>query len=278
MSLKIPIETLSLFPVLDEKLITLLRGLSPSEWDRPTIAKLWTVKDIAAHLLDGNLRTLSLSRDKHVLQADMTINGYGDLVAYLNRLNKDWVTAMKRLSPEVLVSLLELTGKQFFDHLTELDPWEDAIFAVSWAGEQTSKNWFHIAREYTEKYHHQQQIREAVGSDELLTRSLFYPFIDTLMRGMPVTYQLVDAAPGTTIEMVVTTEIGGSWALIRDVDGWKLEKEIKVKPIAQVSITPETAWKLFTKGLSPDQASRLVEISGDAFLGSQALRMVAVMA
>jgi hypothetical protein len=34
---------------------------------------------------------------------------------------------------------------------------------VAWAGEAESKNWFHVARDYSEKWHHQQQIREAVS-------------------------------------------------------------------------------------------------------------------
>ncbi|MEJ7682555.1 MAG: hypothetical protein WKG06_32810 [Segetibacter sp.] len=29
-----------------------------------------------------------------------------------------------------------------------------------WAGEKKSKNWFHIAREYTEKWHHQMSSRQ----------------------------------------------------------------------------------------------------------------------
>jgi hypothetical protein len=42
-----------------------------------------------------------------------------------------------------------------------LDPLAPAAFAVSWAGEETSSNWFDTARELTERWHHQQQIRLA---------------------------------------------------------------------------------------------------------------------
>ena len=38
-----------------------------------------------------------------------------------------------------------------------------AIFSVAWAGESESENWFDVARDYTERWHHQQQIRDAVG-------------------------------------------------------------------------------------------------------------------
>jgi uncharacterized damage-inducible protein DinB len=45
------ILTQHLFESLDNKLIELLRSLSDEDWNKPTIAPLWTVKDIAAHLL-----------------------------------------------------------------------------------------------------------------------------------------------------------------------------------------------------------------------------------
>ena len=63
MDQNIPVAVTHLFPVLDKKLISLLRSLQPEQWQQKTIARLWTVKDIAAHLLDGNIRTLSMARD-----------------------------------------------------------------------------------------------------------------------------------------------------------------------------------------------------------------------
>jgi Mycothiol maleylpyruvate isomerase N-terminal domain len=148
---KIPIETLHLFPKLDGLLIDLLKSLTEEEWQSPTICKLWSVKDIASHLLDENLRTLSFSRDNYFGEKPPEINSYADLVAYLNQLNATWVNATKRLSTNVLIELLETTGKQFYEQLQSLKPFEKAIFSVAWAGQETSENWLHIAREYTEK-------------------------------------------------------------------------------------------------------------------------------
>lgn len=84
------IETVHLFQELDEKLISLLRSLTPDDWNRPTVARLWSVKDVAAHLLDGNLRVISASRDGHSNVPERKINSYQDLVGYLNELNADW--------------------------------------------------------------------------------------------------------------------------------------------------------------------------------------------
>jgi uncharacterized protein (TIGR03083 family) len=276
--MKVPIQTVHLFPVIDKMLIALLRSLTPEEWSKPTIAKLWTVKDIAAHLLDTNLRTLSMSRDNYFgLQAPQ-INSYEELVAYLNQLNADWVTAAKRVSPQLLTDQLELTGKQFCDHIASLDPFGEAVFSVAWAGEDKSENWFHIAREYTEKWIHQQQIRDAVNKPGLMTKELFYPFIDTFMQALPHTYRDIKAAEDTVIKITVTTEIGSDWFLIRNNATWKLSYTADFEPTTTVSIPPAIAWKLFSKGITSADAGKDVAISGDEILGEKVLAMVSVMA
>lgn len=274
----IPVKTLHLFPVLDNLLIDLLKSLSLEEWQLPTIAKLWTVKDIASHLLDGNLRTLSFSRDSYFEETSTNINSFAHLVEYLNLLNSSWTKATKRLSPNVLTELLEITGKQYYEHLQTLHPFDIAIFSVAWAGQETSANWFHIAREYTEKFIHQQQIREAVGKQALFTKELFYPFIDTFMFGLPHTYRNVNADTGTTITLKVLTDIGGDWTIIKTDSIWQLTKTDNTSPVSTVSINPDIAWKLFSKGITPEQAFDKIEILGDKKLGETALQMISVMA
>lgn len=276
---QIPIETVHLFPVLDKLLIELLHSLSPEEWHAPTIAKLWTVKDIAAHLLDGNMRTISILRDHYFGDPPSNIQSYADLVAYLNQLNMSWTNAAKRISPALLIQLLETTGKQFQQEIEKLAPFDKAVFAVSWAGEEQSLNWFHVAREYTEKFIHQQQIREAVGKQALFTKELFYPFINTFMQGLPHTYRNVEAAAGTTVSIKINTEIGGEWQLIRTATNWKLQQPQTANDSqATVLFSPDTAWKLFSKGINPRQAFNNVTITGDQQLGAVALQLVAVMA
>lgn len=275
---QIPISTIHLFPELDKKLIELLKSLSPGEWNKPTIAKKWTVKDIAAHLLDGNIRTLSFSRDKHSLQPSSPINSYKELVDYLNELNAVWVNAYKRISPQLLIEQLETSGQQFYKELATLDPFADAMFSVAWAGETVSTNWFHIAREYTEKFIHQQQIRDAVGKPGIMIKELFYPFIDTFMYGLPHTFRNTVADNGTTIQITVTTEIGGNWFLRRNAGNWQLTKE-EIKNIAAAfTIDPNTAWKLFSKGMTAEEAKKKVIISGSKELADTVFQMVSVMA
>jgi hypothetical protein len=65
-----PVDTRELFAPLHAELIGLLRGLSDADWERPTVAGAWRVRDVAAHLLDGDLRKLSAGRDGHQMPPD----------------------------------------------------------------------------------------------------------------------------------------------------------------------------------------------------------------
>jgi hypothetical protein len=266
------------FLFLDHLLIELLKSLTEEEWHAKTVAKKWLVKDIASHLLDGNLRGLSISRDRYFGEKPENINSYSDLVDFLNQLNMSWTNATKRLSPTVIIHLLETTGKEYSKHLETLNPYENAIFSVAWAGEETSLNWFHIAREYTEKFLHQQQIRDAVGKQALFTRELFYPFINTFVQALPHTYRNTKAPINTIISLIVSTEIGGKWSIIKKEKHWSFIDSLEEKPSASIEIAPQDAWLLFSKGMSPIEALEKVSITGDIELGKIALNVVAVMA
>lgn len=270
-------QIINLLYSLDNELIKLLNSLSPEEWNAPTIAKKWKVKDIASHLLDTTFRGLSVSRDNFFGEKAEGVEDYQGLVAFLNKLNMDWTSATARLSPQLLISLLKFYGKEFIDHLGTLDPEAPAIFSVAWAGQQTSPNWFHIAREYTERFLHQQQIRDAVGKQELMTREFFYPFIDILIMALPYTYRNISSKEGTTVSVVVTTEIGGRWNIIKTSQSWEFVETLD-QADATVSMSPDTAWKLFSKGITPDIALSQVQISGNEELALTTLKMVSVMA
>ncbi len=99
-----------LFPAIDRKLIEFLKSLKEDDWNRQTISKLWTVKDAALHLLDGNLRGISAGRDNHISKPNMEIDSNEKLVLYLNELNADWIKAARRISNRLLIELLEITN------------------------------------------------------------------------------------------------------------------------------------------------------------------------
>lgn len=271
--MSVPIETLHLFPLLDEKLIDLLRSLSPQDWNKPTLATQWTVKDIAAHLLDGNLRTISMIGHNHYGEKPNAINSYQDLVTFLNQLNDDWVKAMQRVSPVMITDLLEITGAEYYETLASLDPFDKAPFAVAWAGEEESQNWFHIAREYTEKWHHQKQIREAVRRPGIMEPEFYSPLIRTFMYALPHTYRNIEATAGSSVKVTIGDHV---WTLVRGQSEWAFGQSDTTD--AAIDISPDVAWKLFTRGITKDDAVHTIRFEGNETLGRPILDMVAVMA
>ncbi len=278
------IDTLPLFPELDRLLLELLRGLRPADWDLPTVAGHWRVRDVALHLLDGNLRSVSMLRDGHFAGPGPASAAPADVVAYLNQLNQSWVAATQRLSPTVLIDLLAHSGPPYYEYLATLDPQAPATFAVGWAGEAESANWFHIARDYTEKWHHQQQIRQAVGQEApLYEPALYGPYLATSVRALPHRLHHVAAAPGERVRFEVTGPGGGCWVLHREPAGWTLDLEAVADPArlparAHVKVAGPVAWRLFSKNISLTDALPSVELAGDQQLGQWLLGAVAVMA
>ena len=274
-----PILVADLFPGLHAELISLLRGLSPEDWRRPTVAGAWTVQDVAAHLLDVQLRRLSAQRDGARLPPpEPPLAGYDDLVAFLNRLNAEWVAAARRLSGRVLTDWLDLAGRQLADFMAALDPFAPAPISVAWAGEETSLVWFDMAREYTEHWHHQQQIRDAVGAPPLTSRQWLHPVLDTFLRALPHAYREVEAAEGTRVVFEITGEAGGEWTLVKERPAWTLYSGDPTEAGCRVRMDQDTAWRRLTKGLSPEQALARMEIAGDRALGEPVARMLSVMA
>jgi hypothetical protein len=271
------IETVSLFPRLNALLIPLLRSLTPEEWQQQTIAKKWKVKDVAAHLLDGNLRMISIYRDNHLLKPEYAIDSYESLVSYLNILNHEWVKAAGRLSTGLITDLLEHTGKEYDNLIAQLNPNDDAIFSVAWAGQAVSKNWFHVAREYTEKWHHQQQIRDAVNKPGIMGEMFVYPLMATFMQGLPNTFRNIQAPVGTAVNININ-EGGGSWHITKSPNQWEVIAGEASDAEASIILPTNIAWKLFTKGLSPGAAEKETTIEGDITLARKVLELVAVMA
>jgi hypothetical protein len=273
-----PIPVSHLFKPLDEKLMELLASLSESDWHKPTVVRQWKVKDIVSHLLDGNLRTLSIQQDRYFGDTPPLIQGYRDLVDWLNELNGDWIKATQRISPQVLMLLHRVTGPPVSQYYEALDLYEPAIFPVAWAGQTESLNWMHLAREYTEKWHHQQQIREAIGNEDLMSHRYFYPVMDTYFRALPFTFEKIYAPEGTVIQVHISTEIGGNWFLEKQKDRWRLLEKYDGMIESKVEISPPIAWKLFSKNIRPENTLEKVRIEGNTALGSHVLELVAVMA
>jgi uncharacterized protein (TIGR03083 family) len=271
-----PIVVASLLRKVDGLLVELLRSLSADEWNR-TATPRWTVHDVAAHLLDTQVRKLSVVRDKHFPQPAPEIRSQTELVDFINRLNAQGVAYFRRLSPEVLIKLIETTSEESAAFHESLDAMADAMFTVSWAGEQVSKNWFDTARELTERWHHQQQIREAVEKPGIMTRELYHPVLDCFLRGLPYHFREVVRPEGAALRVRIEGDCGGTWSLMRTRCDWTLTTTELEKPSAEITIRQEIAWKVFTKGMERAKARAVCAISGDEELAAHLLTMTAIV-
>ena len=271
-----PILTAHLFPVIEQRLIELLMQLTEGEWELQTISPRWKVKDVAAHLLDTQLRKLSLARDGYSSQSPV-IRSDADLGAFINRLNDEGVSMYRRLSPPVLISLMEVASNESAEYHQSLDPFAPAAFSVSWAGEDESLNWFDTARELTERWHHQQQIRLAVNRPGIMIRELYYPVLDCFMRALPHAYREIEASPETLLAFEVSGDCGGVWQLLRASDSWTIVTDAPQTPASRVIVPQEIAWRIFTKGISREQATQQIRIDGDRELGSHLLNVIAIV-
>ena len=272
-----PILCAHLLRKVDDELIRLLASLRADEWDLPTVAPRWTVRDVAAHLLDTVLRKLSLVRDAWWV-ADPAAPSPEPVVELVNRLNREGVTVYRRLSPMLLIEIMKIACEQSALFHQSLDPYAKATFGVSWAGEDTSLNWFDTARELTERWHHQQQIRFATNRPGIMTRELYYPVLDCFLRGLPHAYRNLAAPAGTNIQIEISGECGGTWVLSRDAANWRFVCE-PPQPIAcKVTLPQEIAWRVFTKGIDRNAAREQSNVEGDARLAENFFSLTAIVA
>jgi len=271
-----PILCAHLLRRVDEKLIDLLSALGPTEWELQTVAPLWKVRDVAAHLLDTALRKLSLVRDSCYIETT-DIRSQQDVITLVNRLNREGVAVYRRLSPPVLIEMMKLAARQSAEFHESLDPFDTATFNVSWAGEETSLNWFDTARELTERWHHQQQIRLATHRPGLMTPDLYHPVLDCFLRGLPHAFLEVKASPGAVLLIEISGVCGGQWFLERGTGTWNLIPKSGGGFTARVTVPQELAWRLFTKGIDRSSARGQLEIDGDRDLDDKILDLTAIV-
>jgi hypothetical protein len=203
-----PRDTRPLIAEIHGDLLGLLASLRDTEWAAPTEVGRWTAKDVALHLLDGDLAQLSIGRD-------------GEL---------GWL----------LIDLLRWSGEQVGQYYTTVDLTEQAH--VSWASDAGVPLWLHLAREMTERWAHQQHIRDAVGRPGDHTR--FLPAVlATFVWAFPHQYRPA-AAPGTAVQLDFGS--GGQWRLTRAAEGWALDEGTAQSPAAALRMPPHLAWRQLT--------------------------------
>lgn len=249
-------------------LLALLASLSDGAWASSTSAGAWLVKDIALHLVDGDLTRLSAVRDgdrSGLLPIDSSERQSAEMLA---AKNERWVIATRHLSPRVTCDLLSFTTGQVVAFCETADL--RAPTRVSWASDEPVPAWLDLAREFTETWVHHQQIRYAVG---LATDAARLPAVlRTFVWALPHQYR-VRAPVGT--ELAVDLDSGGCWRLINaDGQRWSLGQASGSAPAATIKFTAEAAWRSFVGQPLPDDE---VTATGPAALTDPVLRVRAII-
>jgi uncharacterized protein (TIGR03083 family) len=272
------IDTRHAFRPVSREIVDLLRRARTEDWERPTIAGAWRVRDVVAHLLDTALRRLSFHRDR-LLPATVLRPGTTDraLATFINDLNATWIRAADRLSTRVLTELYASASTELADFVETLELESAALFPVSWADEAHSVQWLDIGREFTEVWHHGSQIREAVGAGPFSDPRWLQAVLEIAMHALPHAYRDVPGRPGPSVTIRITGRASGTWTLQHHRGRWIVEDGHPPRPSATATMSDEVAWRLFFNALSPSDVQSLVRLDGETDLALPALRARAVI-
>jgi uncharacterized protein (TIGR03083 family) len=263
------VDTVSLFGPLRRALVELLRTTDGDGWNRPTVCPGWTVHDLALHLLGVEVGNVSRRRDRHVLPlAGSTVPGKSSLAAH----NEGWVDATRGVSPRLLVTLLDGVSAAFDAYVSTVDL-EPVTATVSWAGGGPVPVWLDIAREYTERWVHQQQLREALQRPGMTEAEYVGPVIGAFVHAIPMALAGTAADDGAAISFEVDGAGGGRWHVLNDEGVWDLRPGAHDRPNAVVRTDAVNAWRRFTR--HPLATPPVVE--GDQALGRAAGAAVAIL-
>lgn len=264
-----PILTAELFRPLSRELLHLLRGLPPEAWGRTTTPRGWSVADVTAHLLDGDLRRISVDRDGHHGPApEGPLEDFRDLVRHLDGLNETWVHAARRVSPALLIQLLEFSTAHVASVMEQADPHGPATFPVAWAGVHQEACWLDVGREYTERWHHQDQIRRTAGAPALDDPHFLRPALELSLLALPRVYSGVPSPAETRILLEVSGAFDACWSLTSSGDeerGWTVTSENPgpVKPACRIQADALCLTRLLLNTLSRPEVEVCLSVDGD---------------
>ena len=134
-----------------------------------------------------------------------------------------------------------------------------------------------IGREFTELWHHQQQIRMAVGADAVADARYLGAVIDIAVRGLPHAFRDVSAETGHTVAIDINGPSGGQWTRHREEHRWSLWCGVPAAAMTSLRLNDDTAWKPLFNALSNEEAARAIQIDGRADLGRALLRARSVI-
>src|SRR4051812_18965130 len=263
-----PLDLLSLYPLERAELLDVVGALTSAEWAAPTECPAWSVKGIALHVLGDDLSLLSRQRDEEASGVAIEPGAsFDELFVALDRFNEQWVSAASFLSPLIVIELLTRAGEWTHLYYGTVDG-DRVGEVVSWIGPDPAPHWLLAAREYWERWIHQQQIRRAVGRPGLHESRFVVPAVAVAMRGFPQGLAAFPAPAGTAVTLAITDAADASWTVGCDGQTWTLYDGAPDDPTVRFAIDLDTAALVFSRALTSAELTGRLQPEGDSDLGA----------
>jgi hypothetical protein len=82
---------------------------------------------------------------------------------------------------------------------------------------------------------------------------------------------------GSRVRVEVHGPGGGRWSAVRRHDRWRLDPLDGRAADAVVRLSPDTLWRLGSRGVTPEQARERAVVSGDEQLATAALQLLSII-
>ena len=241
-------------------MLDLLKGLDERDWERPTPCPGWTVLGLAGHLLGDDFGVLSWRRDNYMGTASPAGLSEGEFIDWLDELQMEWVRAARRVSPRLVVELLEWAGPGLVAVLGDEELAERSD-RVSWAGPEPAPRWLGQFRELSEYWIHRQQLLEAVGRPADLDPTLLRPVLLGLRWALPYRLSKAGVASDGAIQVTVGEPVNERWTLVGSHGVWSSRRPPRSTSWPTLLLTADEAWRLLTNNLRPESSA--LDITGD---------------
>jgi uncharacterized protein (TIGR03083 family) len=202
------------------RLLEVLGTLGEVDWQKPTPCPEWNVLELCSHLVGVDLSSLSRHRDHHLGTPPPGGVAEEEFIEWLDDLQREWVKAARRLSPQVVIDLLGWAAPQLVEVFAREDA--SALSAhVSWAGPDPLPAWFDQLRELSEYWIHRQQLLEALGHPSDFRPELVGPVLDGLRWAYPFRLHQLHGVPGDTVVLAITGPSAVTWHLVATGRDWE---------------------------------------------------------
>lgn len=255
-------------------LLDVLRSMARADWHKPSPCPGWSVHDLALHILGDDIGVISRERDRHIGTPGPDTNSEVAFENFLDDLNQQWVTAMRRTSPDMTIALLRDTGEQLVELYRHAD---GSVYdaRVQWAGTQPLPRWFDHAREFTERWVHHQQILEAIGASPWAQPDMTAVVLDTFMWAYPYRLGHLTRRADVCAGVDITGAVERTWRWQSTGTGWT-EAPADTEAATLLTMDTDVAWRLLTNGIEPERWPA-VDPAGDSAIARTLLRTRAIL-